>query len=127
MKKYLKTPEAIVDALRQGEIVVTKSGEKLSLYNGIIIGKFKTGYLINSCITGTDEPYIEEPEPLKIEVGKFYKTRAGEKARCYYDNGQKAFFTRDGQAGYLEVSSETGCFWEDKDESLLDIIGPWED
>lgn len=128
MKKYLETPEEVIDALHEGKTIVADSGEKIRLYKGILIGKLnKTRYIINTCITSEDDPYFEEPKPLKIEVGKFYKTRAGDKARCFYIGRGAAHFTLDGMEFRLMVSSETGCVWGNKREHKEDIIGPWED
>ena len=127
MKKYLKTPEEVIDALQEGKTVFAKSGERYKLYKGLVVGKLKKSALINSYICETDEPYIEEPESLKIEVGKFYKTRGGEKARCFCIEGDKARLTIDGCYGCLEVYLKTGCACSDGAKSDYDIIGPWED
>lgn len=127
MKRYLETPEEVIDALQEGKTVFAKSGERYKLYKGLVVGKLKKSALINSYICETDEPYIEEPESLKIEVGKFYKTRAGEKARCYLTGEHKAYFTIDGSYGYISVYLETGGSWKDGEKSDYDIIGPWED
>lgn len=127
MKKYLKTPEEVIDALHEGKTVISNSDERYELYKGLVIGKFKGNFIINSSICDQDKPYIEEPEPLKIEVGKFYKTRSGKKARCFYNNGQRAYFTIDGRYEIFWVCPKTGDFFEHGAESSYDIIGPWGD
>lgn len=127
MKKYLKTPEEVVDALKEGKTVFGRTFEKFELYRGFIIEKNRGGYAINSNIYNADTPFIKEPDPLKIEVGKFYKTRAGKKARCFCIEGGKARLTIDGCYGCLEVYLKTGCACSDGAKSDYDIIGPWEE
>ena len=127
MKKYLKTPEEVIDALHEGKTVFGRTFEKFELYRGFIIEKNRGGYAINSNIYNADTPFIKEPDPLKIEVGKFYKTRAGKKARCYCQSKQKSFFTIDGEPDGYYVWADTGRFWRGDATSSCDIIGPWED
>lgn len=95
MKKYLKTLEEVIDALHAGEKVHGKFGHEYRHYKGFLIGKEAGHYTINTAISEMEDPYIEEPEPFKIEVGKFYKTRAGEKARCFSIDVRLAYFTVD--------------------------------
>ena len=127
MKKYLKTLEEVIDALHAGEKVHGKFGHEYRLYRGFLIGKEAGHYTINTAISDLEDPYIEEPEPLKIKVGKFYKTRAGEKARCYLINEDKAYFTIDESFGCIWVYSKTGCSLKNGEKSDYDIIGPWEE
>lgn len=84
-KKYLTTPEEVVQALQDGKKVYTDFMEYW--YNkGVFFSlNKKDGYIcINSNISFLHNyMYVEEPEPLKLEVGKFYKTRDGRKALVY--------------------------------------------
>lgn len=129
MKKYLKTPEEVVDALKSGKNVYTTGDIEHKLYKGIIIGKVcgDTIWSVGTDIVYSQKPYIEEPEPLKIEVGKFYKTRGGEKARCYCQSKQNSFFTIDGEPDGYYVWTDTGRLGRGDATSSCDIIGPWEE
>lgn len=72
----------------------------------------------------------EKPEPLKLEVGKFYKTRDGRKAFVY---------TRTEDAAYpcwvvLVNSSEGGTYcctvdgqYTTNEEHNKDLVAPWEE
>lgn len=126
MKKYLKTPEEVIDALHAGKKVHGDFADEYRFYRGFLIGKREGYYAINAAISEMEDPYIEEPEPLQIEVGKFYKTRGGEKARCYCQSKQKSFFTIDGEPDGYYVWADTGRFWRGDATSSCDIIGPWE-
>lgn len=125
MKKYLKTPEEVISALKEGKTVYSDCG-KYKMIDGIIVFKSGNLYTINKNLFLQENPYIEESEPFKIEVGKFYETRGGEKARCYYADEKVAYFTIDGQcssfSGYL-----AGNYFSDKEPNKYDIIGPWEE
>lgn len=126
MKKYLKTPEEVISALKEGKTVYSDCG-KYKMIDGIIVFKSGNLYTINKNLFLQENPYIEESEPFKIEVGKFYKTRGGEKARCYCKGEQISFFTVDGVATILRVFTDSGRSWKDDIISLYDIIGPWEE
>ena len=126
MKKYLKTPEEVIDALKEGKTVFGRTFEKFELYRGFIIEKNRGGYAINSNIYNADTPFIKEPDPLKIEVGKFYKTRTGDKARCFSITPKEASFTVDGVHGTIETYPG-GLVSIDGSKDPCDIIGPWEE
>ena len=125
MKKFLKTPEEVVEALKEGKTVYSGCG-KYRMHNGIVVQDHVTYFTVNPCLLSTENLYIKESESFKIEVGKFYKRRDGKKARCYYVNGCAAYFTVDGE---LSVSSTllAGNVFEDKEPCEYDIIGPWEE
>lgn len=127
MKKYLKTPEEVIDALHAGKKVYGAFSNEYRLYRGVLIGKLGEHYTINTTICELEAPYIEESEPLKIEVGKFYKTRGGDKARCYCQSKQNSFFTIDGEPDGYYVWADTGQLWRGDVTSSCDIIGPWEE
>ena len=128
MKKYLKTPEEVISVLKSGKTVYSDCGE-YRMIDGLIVFKSKIEnlYTINENLLLQENLYIEESEPFKIEVGKFYKTRGGEKARCYCKGEQNSFFTVDGTATILHVFTDSGRSWKDDIISLYDIIGPWEE
>lgn len=125
MKKYLKTPEEVISALKAGKTVYSDCGE-YRMIDGLIV--FESGGLctLNAGLMLNERPFVKEAEPLKIEVGKFYKTRGGEKARCYYADEKVAYFTIDGQCSFFS-GYIAGNYLSNKEPSKYDIIGPWED
>lgn len=125
MKKYLKTPEEVVTALKEGKTVYSDGGEH-KMVDGFIIFKSSDFSIINASISSDERPYIEEPVPFIIEVGKFYKTRGEKKARCYYANEQVAYFTIDGKCSFFSVYLAGNCL-SNNEPTECDIIGPWEE
>ena len=84
MKRYLKTPEEVIVALKEGKTVKCKDcGAKYTLENGFLVEKSKGTWTINPPLYGFSGYYTEEPDELELEVGKFYKTRDGRKAFVY--------------------------------------------
>ena len=126
MKKYLKTPEEVIDALHAGKKVHGDFADEYRFYRGFLIAKREGYYAINAAISEMEDPYIEESEPRKIEVGKFYKTRGGNKARCFSITPKEASFTVDGAHGTIETYPG-GLVSIDGSKDPCDIIGPWED
>lgn len=129
-KRYLKTPEEVIDALQDGKVVIDGEGYNYKLYKGIIFWKYKEKWAVTpttSCLYGL---YVDEPKPLKLEVGKFYKTRDGRKAFVY---------TNTGNAAYpcwvvLVNSSEGGTYcctvdgqYTTNEEHNKDLVDPWEE
>ena len=97
-KVYLSGIQEITKALKDGKVVFEEDTDnKIDKYrairviNGILISSyignnhdsiFMNDYI---CLNGGGSKfYIEEKEPIKLEVGKFYKTRDGEKVCCFY-------------------------------------------
>lgn len=113
--------------MHAGKKVHGKFGDEYRLYRGFLIGESGGHYIINTSILELEDPYIEEPESLKIEVGKFYKTRGGEKARCFFIDEDTARCTIDGRFDSFWVYLKTGCSCSDIPKSNYDIIGPWEE
>ena len=130
MKKYLNTPEEVIKALQDGKEVKTDIGHHYKMIDGVICYLFNTGtWIIGSDIGDGEKPYIEEAEPLKIEVGKFYKNRKNDKVLCIYV-GEKTDFP----VLFIILTSENsyrtkidGRFCMSGTESDLDIIGEWEE
>lgn len=127
MKKYLKTPEEVIKVLKEGKTVYSDCGE-YRMIDGLIVFKSKIEnlYTINENLLLQENLYIEEPEPFKIEVGKFYKTRDGNKARCFVVTPKEASFTVDGMHGTIETYPE-GLVSIDGSKDPCDIIGQWEE
>ena len=80
-KRYLKTPEEVIDALQAGKKIEAGDFE-YRLVGEVLIANNKNdkSWAVNAGIYSDDIPFIDEPEPLKLEVGKFYRTRGGKKA-----------------------------------------------
>lgn len=126
MKKFLKTPEEVVEALKAGKTVYSDCGE-YRMIDGFIVYEGGSVCTINADLTLLESPFLKEAEPLKIEVGKFYKTRAGKKARCFFIDEDSARCTIDGCFEWFGVYLKTGCACSGVAKSDYDIIGPWEE
>lgn len=132
MKRYLKTPEEVTQALREGKTVQTNEME-YGIINNLMVGfdKIVREISINPAIRLSEKPYIEEPEPLKLEVGKFYRTRDGLKVIVLYidKNSTNGFPVRvaivDSQFTSYHVK-ETGERTNFAN-SIWDIVAPWEE
>lgn len=131
MKRYLNTIEEIAEALQNEKVVfIDNDDNQLKLVNGIMFG-FNGKITINpSILFEPNHIYTYDTEPLKLEVGKFYKTRAGRKVwityaikdECeYYPfccivlGGNEVYYVNE--QGFV-VSTET---------SELDLVAPWEE
>lgn len=131
MKRYLKTPEEVIDALQEGK-TLTNGRDVWKMYKGLFVRYGKNyGWSVSDGIASCYDVYIEEPEPLKLEVGKFYKTRDGRKAivlnvvkddtrSCpvrvvVVDNTYEPYFVR-----------KSGRLYKNE-ENAWDIVAPWEE
>ena len=132
MKKvYLETPEAVIKALKDGKEVRDKYGSICKLVDGIIISKLNNFFEIGKPIRSVNKPYIFEEEPLKIEVGKFYKTRSGNKVIVLHVNkndisGFPVSVAVVGSTDTLYFVSRTGGHPNDF-TSEWDLVAPWEE
>lgn len=129
MKKYLKTPEEVIKALKEGKEVMNtcwtyKLVDGFILYTGV---EDNTKWAICSTIGCGEKLYIEEAEPLKIEVGKFYRTKGNKKAYVYFQYGNGLFRT------VCEDCTNSYCI-DDKGEysnypkaDKLNLVSPWEE
>ena len=129
-KRYLKTPEEVIDALQDGKEIHDSEGRVWKLYNGCAIRKDKSGFWsVNTPINAHfDGLYAYDTEPLKLEVGKFYKTRDGRKAWIVEGTMDDTFpFRVAAQKEYAvyTVTEEGKCFSEDMSGS--DLVAPWEE
>ena len=129
MKKvYLETPEAVIKALKEGKVIKDDNGYSYKLVDGFIVSTYKNHFIVGDNIFNIDNhPYILEEEPLKIEVGKFYKTKNGRKA--WVVSRQK-----DEHYPYIiaildEVDAyavtKDGRFYDDRPYSF-DLVGQWD-
>ena len=74
--------------------------------------------------------YIDELEPLKLEVGKFYKTRGGKKVVVLGDTYKRAGFpfivAVVGGCGYSYPVRKDGRVFNMKIDNY-DIVASWEE
>lgn len=133
MKRYLKTPEEIIDALQNGKELRNNEGIIWKVYNSCIMRKEKNGFWIaNAAITPDLEGiYIDEPELIKLEVGKFYRTRNGEKVIVLADNcngiNYPYLVAKIGIWAKPYKVNKNGRVYEKDGANPLDVIAPWED
>lgn len=132
MKKYLNTPKEVIDALQAGKKVETEDLE-YKFINGILVATSKTNkhWIVYPALSASIDHYINESKSLKLEVGKFYKTRDGRKAivlnvvkddtrSCpvrvvVVDNTYEPYFVR-----------KSGRLYKNE-ENAWDIVAPWEE
>lgn len=128
-RRYLKTQEEVTQALREGKTVQTNEME-YGIINNLIVGfdKIVREISINPAIRLSENPYINELEPLKLEVGKFYKTRDGRKAWVVAQQRDERYPYIVAILGEVDVYSpmKSGRFFA-KEASAFDIVAPWED
>ena len=131
-KRYLKTIKAVIKELKAGKEVLSGAPfgrtYKYKMIDGVICRYTGDGWVLNDCLSSSDKTYIEEPESLNLEVGRFYKTRDGRKA--WIVAHQQGFHypynvAVVGNTGICTVL-ENGCFCEGR-TSPDDLVAPWED
>lgn len=129
-KRYLKTQEEVTQALREGKTVQTNEME-YGIINNLIVGfdKIAREISINPAIRLSENPYINELEPLKLEVDKFYKTRDGRKAWITeYRDTEYVFpflVAAQKELAIYSVTKEGRLYSEGISGS--DLVAPWED
>lgn len=147
-KVYLSGIQEITKALKDGKVVFeeypsnhTYRHRAIRLINGILIssyvGKTNNSIFMNDyiCLNSEDTKfYYEEKEPVKLEVGKFYKTRDGEKVICVFkstneDDNRPYFFSSVGGDGPFSMwTTEDGfCSENAKEKFKNDVVDYWED
>ena len=134
MKKvYLKDlqPDEVIRRLKAGEVAKhTKGNYKKKLIDGFICTIFNSGrFVVNDYLVNDESAYFEEPEKLKLEVGKCYRTRDGRKAFISSINNDSEFPFRGIIIGFdsTAVWLENGKFNVYQSENDLDLISEWSD
>ena len=128
MKKvYLETPESVIKALKEGKVIKDDNGYSYKLVDGFIVSTYKNHFIVGDNIFNIDNhPYILEEEPLKIEVGKFYKTKNGRKAwvvsRQQDEHYPYIIAILDEVDAY--AVTKDGRFYDDRSYSF-DLVGQW--
>lgn len=128
-KRYLKTPEEITAALKEGKVVLDRTGNKCKSINGfIVVSYISGGWGIDPFIGNHEGLYVEEPKPLKLEVGKFYKTRDGRKAWIVSRHQDEHFPYVIAVLGKVDAYAVTkdGRFYDDRPYEF-DLVAPWEE
>jgi len=77
----------------------------------------------------SEKPYIEEPEPFKLEIGKFYRTRDGRKAFVYTETKETYPYwvvIVNSRAGGTFSCTADGRYYPSK-QSEKDLVAPWEE
>lgn len=131
MKKYLKNEFEVIKELKNGKTVYEEYYPfyHYIMIDGIICGECSknTRFLINCPMDMDSKFYIEEEEKqLKFETGKFYRTRDGRRAYCFFKEEDGFYnFVIDGQRG-------CGTYAEDglvliEEENPDDIVDYWEE
>lgn len=129
-KRYLNSPEEVIAVLKEGEKVQTDYMEYWFSKGVFLSLNKKDGYVcINSNVLFIpDCMYVEESKPIKLEVGKFYKTRNGRKAwviACQQSFHYPYIVAILGDPCSYTVL-ENGSFSEAR-TSPDDLVAPWEE
>lgn len=123
-KRYLKTPEEVMQALKEGKVIKNENGYSYKLVDGFIVATAKNEFFVGDTIFSYLRPYILEEEPLKIEVGKWYETHYHQKARCFMVEKERCHFTIDHYCHFF--TNKNGVTLDNK-MSGYNIIGPWKE
>lgn len=128
-KRYLKTPEEVTAALKEGKVVLDRTGNKYKSINGfIVVSYISGGWGVDPFIGNHEGLYVEEPKPLKLEVGKFYKTREGRKAFVFAKITNYSYPFYVATVGELNAYSVNADGRQTNSEPLpLDLVAPWEE
>lgn len=133
MKRKIKDFKDFLECIKAGKKVIENDKYFYYFENGCICYKDKDGFGWYNTAVDTEDlerMYVEEQETLKIEVGKFYKTRDGKKAYCFYkeaaDRTYPNQFVIDGKSGY-ETCTDDGLLFKYEENHRDDIIGYWEE
>lgn len=128
-KRYLKTPEEVMQALKEGKTVKNENGDAYVLKDGLIVQTFLGNLLsLNTTIFFDANLYAEEPDELKLEVGKFYKTRDGRKAWVVSQQKDERYPYAVAILGEVDFycPMKNGRFFAEEN-SAFDIVAPWEE
>lgn len=135
IKVYLNTVEDLTKALNEGKTLIDDNNNKYKKINSILVCFLPSGAYINGDILCVNQRkyYYEEKEPLKIEVGKFYKTRDGKKVICAYKSKSAKdvrpyFFSSVGGDEIFSMWTTGNGFCRDEEKTYKeDIVDYWED
>lgn len=129
VKRFLHAPEEVTAALKEGKVVLDRTGNKYKSINGfIVVSYISGGWGVDPFIGNQESLYVEEPKPLKLEVGKFYKTRDGRKAWVVSRHQDEHFPYIIAVLGKVDAYAVTkdGRFYDDRPYEF-DLVAPWEE
>lgn len=127
MKKFLNTPEEVIKVLKEGKEVKTDNTHLYKMIDGVICYFYDGEWVIGSNIDKYEELYIEEAEPLKIEVGKFYRTKGDKKAYVYYQYGNGLFRAVCDDCTYSYCIDDKGEYTSYPKVDKLNLVSLWEE
>ena len=114
----------IVERLNNGETMFRIFGEKVELWNGIMVYTTKSGVLFNPSISLNDGWYFEVPEKgIEVKIGMKYKTRSGIKAYVFNQTADNRFAVMVDNEMPFTVSPDG--FVSDDNENDLDLVAEW--
>lgn len=130
-KRYLHTPEEVIDALQAGKKVETEDLE-YKFINGILVATSKTNkhWIVYPALSASIDHYINESKSLKLEVGKFYRTRRGDKVVCLCHRGDYYIHRLNSYiVGYWVDKTGRALFngIPERTETDSDVVELWED
>lgn len=111
--------------MKEGKEVKSDVGCRYKMIDGVICFWFGESWLVGADIDDDGNPYIEEAEPLEIEVGKFYKTKRGEKVWCQFYDIDSGYCMNTQGVDYNYTVNQQGTALNDCDED--NIVSLWED
>lgn len=128
-KVYLETPEKVIEVLKSGKKVFSDDGWTYTMFDGCVMARKEDKIFINPSVYMAERPYIYEATPIKLEVGKFYRTGEGKKAFCFYKknitDGFNCLCILEGQEGVCVYRQDGTCGFGDLSDEK-DIIAEWE-
>ena len=127
MKKYLNTPEEVIKALKEGKEVKSNFDYCYKMIDGVICVFCGGGWVFGTHIDNEEKPYIEEVEPLKIEVGKFYRTKGNKKAYVYFAHGNGLFRAVSEDCTYSYCIDDKGEYTNYPKVDKLNLVSLWEE
>ena len=116
--------------MKEGKDVRDKYNYSFKIVDGFIVATYYDDFYIGYTIHSINKPYILEEEPLKIEVGKFYRTRNGSKAFVYAkaDKGKYNYWAVIVNSIIDEnFCCTVNCTYFVGKESKKDLVAPWEE
>ena len=126
MKKFLNTPEEVIKALKEGKKVQTDC-YYYKMIDGVICHFGDRSWAVGINIDKEESTYIEEVEPLKIEVGKFYRTKGNKKAYVYFDYGNRLFRAVCDDYTNSYCIDNKGEYINYPKVDKLNLVSPWEE
>lgn len=82
----------VVERLHNGETLFGVFGEKIEMWNGVMVNITQSGVVFNPSFFQSDGWYFEVPEKgIEVKIGVNYKTRSGVKAYVFNQAAENRF------------------------------------